>query len=153
MKIYLQELQQKGKLTFESLSLDMPVEMWQEMDRRILFVNDVNVDGTITYHGNYITIDLSVEADIQLESSVSLKPVQRQLEIQELFEVSITKEYETEDGLFEFSNEIDLTPYVSQLVVAELPIRILGEDEDAYFEETYIAPEKEGPLSKLKDLF
>lgn len=173
MKWSLNEISKKGSIDFEE-HLNLSDEL-RGRSTEILEISDILVVGQISYEDELYLLSYKLATNLTLPSSRSLKPVQYPLEIlvNEVFALKSTLKSSDlladDDFIIPLEKDlISLDESVADNILLEIPLQILGEEEEelpsgvfwsVLTEEDYEKiksqkqEEKKSPFAKLDGLF
>ena len=136
MKWSILEVSKKKRIKFEE-ELDLTQELKQRSEE-ILDAKPVKVQGQIAYDDGIYYLDYTLEVDLTLPSSRSLKPVEylMAIAVNEAFTTDefLKKNEDLLDSDIIFTLEADwisLSESVADNILLEIPLQILAEDEKA----------------------
>ncbi|MEG1530557.1 MULTISPECIES: YceD family protein [Lactococcus] len=136
MKWAILEVSKKKIIKFEE-ELDLTQELKQRSEE-ILDAKPVKVQGQIAYDDGIYYLDYTLEVDLTLPSSRSLKPVEylMAIAVNEAFTTDefLKKNEDLLDSDMIFTLEADwisLSESVADNILLEIPLQILAEDEKA----------------------
>ncbi|MRH42151.1 hypothetical protein GH741_05605 [Aquibacillus halophilus] len=132
MKIPVQKLKFNGAepLHFEE---DVDVSDIVEMNNDIRQIDPVQVKGNATMQGNEITFHFSIDGTMILPCARTLVDVKYpfQVDVIEVFSTSPYYKEEDESEIHPVSGEmLDLTPYIKENVLLEVPFRVFSDDKE-----------------------
>ncbi|WP_138415032.1 YceD family protein [Aquibacillus sediminis] len=132
MKFSIQKLKMAGSepLTFEDY---VDISEVEEMNNDIRKINPVFVKGYATMQGDEVSFHFSIDGTMVLPCARTLVDVNFPFHVDAL-EVFSTSPYYTEEDESEIhpvSGEIlDLTPYIKENVLLEVPFRVFSDDKE-----------------------
>ncbi|WP_226037924.1 YceD family protein [Aquibacillus saliphilus] len=132
MKIPVQKLKISGSepLDFEE---DVDVSEVVEMNNDIRKIDPVHVKGNATMQGNEITFHFSIDGTMILPCARTLVDVNYpfQVDVIEVFSTSPYYNEEDDSEIHPVSGEmLDLTPYIKENVLLEVPFRVFSDDKE-----------------------
>ncbi|MBM7571720.1 YceD family protein [Aquibacillus albus] len=132
MKFSIQKLKSTGSepLRFEDY---VDISEVEEMNNDIRHIDPVLVKGFATTQGNEITFHFSIEGTMILPCARTLVDVKYPFNIDALEVFSASPYYNEEDGseIHPVNGEmLDLTPYIKENVLLEVPFRVFSEDKE-----------------------
>lgn len=123
----LNYLEIKGSST---LPLNIDLKAFNEEYKSETIKSFNKLDGVIKLNkvDQVLIFDISIESNLTLISSFSLKEFNKDLKIKETLYFTNQKEYESDDCLL-IENEIDVDNIVFSLLLTSLPLKIHADDE------------------------
>jgi Uncharacterized ACR, COG1399. len=106
----------------------------KKREKEIRSISPVRVRGTADIQSDRVTFHLHITGLMVLPSSRTLKDVSLPFDIRstEVFAYEAEMDPDEEDEVNPIQGEkIDLTPIIEDLILVQIPIRIVGEDDDA----------------------
>ncbi|MFG6119078.1 YceD family protein [Thalassobacillus sp. B23F22_16] len=134
MKFPLQKLKQAGDepFVFED---DVDISELEEMKNDIRQLPPVQVKGQATMQGEEITFQFTIDGTMILPCARTLVDVEYPFHVDaiEVFSTSPFYEEEDESEIHPVDGEVlDLTPYIKENVLLEVPFRVFSEKQEAY---------------------
>ncbi|UOR12937.1 YceD family protein [Halobacillus amylolyticus] len=134
MKFPLQKLNQAGDepFVFED---DVDIRELENMNNDIRRIPPVHVQGQARRRGDDISVTFSIEGEMVLPCARTLVDVDYPFHIEAREEFNLSPYYEKEDDseIHPISGEmLDLTPYIKENVILEVPTRVFSDDEEAH---------------------
>ncbi|WP_082234275.1 YceD family protein [Halobacillus massiliensis] len=133
MKFPLQKLSQSGDKPFE-FEDDVEIHELEDMNNDIRKITPVHVSGQAVKYGEDIHVTFTVEGEMTLPCARTLVdvPYPFRFEAEEHFNASSYYEEEDESEIHPIQGEVlDLTPYIKENVILEVPTRVFSEDDKA----------------------
>lgn len=124
----LNKLQNKGLSFDEQISVDEITEV----DKEIRSVSPVQVTGRADFGASKVTFHINIKGTMILPCSRTLADVKFPFDIQssETFVLSSYGNYEDEDLHQPDGEIVDLTRYIRELILLEVPLQVFSEKED-----------------------
>ncbi|MRG85509.1 YceD family protein [Salinibacillus xinjiangensis] len=130
MKISLQKIKtQQSPYTFDE---EVDVTELEEMNNDIRKISPVRVKGEATIRGEQITVQFTVTGTMILPCARTLADVEYPFTVKaiEMFSTSLYHK-EGEEEIHEVHGELlDLTPYIKENILLEVPLQVFAEDVD-----------------------
>ncbi|MFD1018065.1 YceD family protein [Thalassobacillus hwangdonensis] len=134
MKFPLQKLKQTGQEPFE-FDDHVDISELEEMNNDIRHIPPVHVKGYATTQGEEVTFVFTVDGVMTLPCARTLVDVEYRFHVDavEVFSTSRYYEEEDESEVHPVDGEmLDLTPYIKENVLLEVPMRVFSENDEAY---------------------
>ncbi|MCP3026224.1 DUF177 domain-containing protein [Halobacillus sp. A5] len=132
MKFPLQKLNQSGDDPFK-FEEEVDVTELEDMKNDIRKISPVHVEGEAVKFGDDITVAFTAEGEMTLPCARTLVDVPYPFQIKghEQFNVSPYYEEEGESEIHPVRGEVlDLTPYIKENILLEVPTRIFSDDPE-----------------------
>lgn len=124
-------LKQPNKSFVINETVLLPKDMYRYVDT-LLEIDRVHIVGKGYYddRNDRVFFDLKIDTDLVLECSVSLEPVQHPVDVEHQIIFGYSDDELTD--IYHIKKEkIDLLPIIVQLILMEVPIRVVKEDVEA----------------------
>lgn len=122
----LQKIKSQGLTIDETINLDS----LKERDPEIRYVSPIRVRGKAEIHAREVIFDLHITGELVLPSSRTLADVTLPIDIRTK-ETFLYEDEETDDEVNLIEGEtIDLIPVVEDLILLEIPLQVIGEDDE-----------------------
>ncbi|MFC7061313.1 YceD family protein [Halobacillus seohaensis] len=134
MKFPLQKLNQSGDEPFE-FEEDVDIHELEDMKNDIRSISPVHLQGQAYRRGDDITVNFTAKGEMILPCARTLVDVPYPFHIEghEQFNVSPYYAEEDDSEIHPIRGEIlDLTPYIKENVLLEIPTRVFSDDEKAH---------------------
>ncbi|MCP3031088.1 YceD family protein [Halobacillus sp. A1] len=134
MKFPLQKLNQSGDQPFE-FEEDVDIRELENMNNDIRRISDVHVQGQATKRGDDITVTFTAEGEMILPCARTLVDVPYPFQIEGLEQFNVSSFYKEEDEseIHPVRGEIlDLTPFIKENVLLEVPTRVFCKDDEVH---------------------
>ncbi|MBM7552868.1 YceD family protein [Thalassobacillus pellis] len=134
MKFPLQKIKQAGQepLEFEE---DVNVQELEEMNNDIRRIPPVHVKGQAVMQGEEITFQFTIDGEMILPCARTLVDVEYPFHVEalEVFSSSPFYNEEDESEIHPVNGEVlDLTPYIKENILLEVPFRVFSDKQEAY---------------------
>ncbi|QGH34413.1 hypothetical protein GI584_10410 [Gracilibacillus salitolerans] len=128
MKLYIQKLNQsQGEPV--SFREEVDISDIANLDNDIRRIEPVLVDGTARMDGDDITCDFQIQGTMILPCARTLVDVAYDFSIHAI-ETFTTSAYREEEEVYLVNGEVlDLTPFIKENVLLEIPLRVFADDE------------------------
>ncbi len=134
MKFPLQKLNQSGDQPF-IFEDDVDIQELEDMNNDIRRIDPVHVKGQANLHGEEVTVNFSIDGEMILPCARTLVDVKYPFHIDalEVFSLSPYVEGEDDSEVHPVHGEmLDLTPYIKENVLLEVPTRVFSENDKAH---------------------
>lgn len=114
----------------DEIDIDNTITIPKEMlkNSEIKDISDVKVNGVISSHDNSnYEINLNIKCNLILTCSISLKPVNYDIDI-EINEIIAENDENLEENNKIINNTIDLIPIIWQNIILEVPLKVISPD-------------------------
>ncbi|WP_018932781.1 MULTISPECIES: YceD family protein [Gracilibacillus] len=128
MKLYIQKLKQsQGEPV--SFREEVDISDIANLENDIRRIEPVLVDGTARMDGDDITCDFQIQGTMILPCARTLVDVPYEFSIHAI-EFFTTSSYREEEEVHVVNGEVlDLTPFIKENVLLEMPLRVFADDE------------------------
>ena len=161
MKIDLSKLK-IGKSVIFKESLDV-LKFYDRLSYPLDKIINLNADAEVTDYSDFIAVNITINSDVLLVCSYTLEKFQEHIKDHISLQFSSNKEDENseEDIIYFKGNEINLDPYIIDLLFASIPTRPIkkgaklpkcGENYEVYTEDKYLESEKNKTDSRFDKL-
>ncbi|GAB2543058.1 YceD family protein [Gracilibacillus alcaliphilus] len=128
MKIFIQKIKQSQQSSYP-FHEQVNVSELAELDNDIRAIEPVTVDGQAWMDGEDITCDFTIRGTMILPCARTLVDVKYDFDIHTI-EQFTTSSYHQEEDVFVINGEIlDLTPFIKENILLEVPLRVFADDE------------------------
>ncbi|UOQ43147.1 YceD family protein [Halobacillus salinarum] len=134
MKFPLQKLKQSGDQPFY-FEDEVDVHELEDMNNDIRKIQPVHVKGHADVSGEEVTVNFSIDGEMVLPCARTLADVNYPFHIQpiEVFSLSPYYTEEDESEIHPVQGEmLDLTPYIKENVLLEIPTRVFSDEDQAH---------------------
>ncbi len=159
MLIRLADLKNKTHHLFQE-ELEFEEDKLKKIDL-LKKVKSLHGEATFEVCSPFIIVKLKLQGELILVSSHSLKDVPYTIDDEETLTFTLDKENEDDDVIYIEDNYLDLNPYFFALLNANIPFKVLGNDEEESIDgdswelisedEYYARKEKEDKTNPLFD--
>jgi uncharacterized protein len=131
MKWYLNQLQQ---YVHQGLTFDETIDLSdvKKMNDEIREISPVRVTGDASFSQGNVTFNVNIQGEMTLPCSRTLVDVEYPFDIdaREVFSLKSTS-YGEDEEIHTIEGEIlDLTPYLKEHILLEIPLQIFSQDDD-----------------------